>query len=329
MTRDAFDRHLARDRPGLYESHYLKANSPDGQSAFWIKHNLLVPAGAPGAGVGEFWLVWFERGAAPRVWKREVPLADLTLRAETLGMGGDRFHFDAFGCTGQIAGASWRLAFSGGRAPLFHFASPRLYTAAFPKKKLLTPAPNLRFDGAIDVGGRSHEISSWLGLRGHNWGTEHAFAYAYGNCNQWDDGATDRAIDGFTARIKLGPTLSPWLSSLVFRDGTDELSHNRFRDWLPRGASVSADAWRLPYRDLDLAMTTTPDAYVGLRYRHPGGRESYCYNTKFADVAVTARSRRLTSRNGELEVLFASPLPGVALHPTEGWTQRDGDYHST
>src|SRR5690242_5460575 len=100
MSRDDYERHPARDQPGLYESHYLKANSGDNTEAFWIKHNLLVPPG--GGGVAEFWLVWFRRGDAPRVWKREVPVSALTLSSTELALRGDRFRLDRTGCEGQI-----------------------------------------------------------------------------------------------------------------------------------------------------------------------------------------------------------------------------------
>src|ERR1043165_5518329 len=108
MSRDDYERHLARDQPGLYERHHLKANRRGGGEAFWIKHNLLVPPG--GGGLAEFWLVWFRRGDAPRVWKREVPVSALTLSSTELALRGDRFRLDRAGCEGQIGDASWRLA---------------------------------------------------------------------------------------------------------------------------------------------------------------------------------------------------------------------------
>ena len=78
-----------------------------------------------------------------------------------------------------------------------------------------------------------------------------------------------------------------------------------------------------------LAMAVANVAtYAGLRYAHPDGRESYCYNTKSADVALTAGGRTYTSRQGELEVLFPEPLDGVPLHPTPGWDPGAGDYRS-
>jgi hypothetical protein len=324
--RDAYERHLAGITPGLYESHYLKANSPANDQAFWVKHNLLVPPG--GGGIGEFWLVWFQRGERPLVWKREVPAERLELETSRIGLTGDQFHLDATRCTGKIGNAHWQLGLSGGLPPLYHFAAPGFYTAGFPRKKLLTPAPNLGFDGSITIGERTIQIDHWVGLRGHNWGKEHAFSYAYGGCNTWDDGATDRAVDGFTARVRLvAGVLSPWMSGVVYRDAARAVDHNRKRDWFAR-AVVEPRRWVLPYRDFSLEMDGGSEAYAGLRYRHPDGKESYCYNTKFAVVKVRDGDRVVTSQAGEHEVLYAHPLPAVPLHPSESWTQSDGDYQS-
>jgi hypothetical protein len=327
MSRDDYERHLARDQPGLYESHYLKANSGDGGEAFWIKHNLLVPPG--GGGIAEFWFIWFRRDESPRVWKREVPVGELTLGSTELALRGDRFQLDRSGCEGRIGDASWRLKFSGGLSPLFHFASPRMYRGSLPKKKLMTPAPNLRFDGELAIAGRTVAVAAWIGLRGHNWGSEHAYSYAYGSCNRWDDAATDRTVDGFTARIKLGRMLSPWLSSLIYWGEGARVERNGLRHWMNRSAVVEPLRWRLSYRGLELVMQGRRDQYAGLRYRHPGGQESYCYNTKFANVSVTTHTGKHTSDAGEHEVLFPEPLPDVPLHPAVGWQQADGDYQSS
>ena len=67
---------------------------------------------------------------------------------------------------------------------------------------------------------------------------------------------------------------------------------------------------------------------VGLRYAHPGGEESYCYNTKFADVEWTTPTDQYTSTLGELEVLTPEPVADIPLHPSPDWTQAQGDYRA-
>ncbi|MFO0751102.1 MAG: hypothetical protein U1F43_36320 [Myxococcota bacterium] len=49
-----------------------------------------------------------------------------------------------------------------------------MYTAALPKSKMMTPAPRAVFDGSLTVDGEVLDVRGWVGLRGHNWGREHA-----------------------------------------------------------------------------------------------------------------------------------------------------------
>ena len=322
-ARDAWERIVSVDRTGLYESNYLKANSPDGQRGLWLKHNLLrSPLGKSKA---EFWVVLFERGQAPVVAKREVPWEALALTPDRIGIDAGPIALTPARATGQLADLSWQIALSDGQEPLLHLPWDWMYTAGFPKKKALTPAPNLIFDGVVEGNGFRWPIDRWVGLRGHNWGTEHAWSYAYGNCNLWSDGAP-RVIDGFSAKVKIGGRPTPWMSMLVGR--APEVQRNRMRHW-PARCRVTADAWTVRWPGLSLAMQAQREEYVGLRYAHPDGTESYCYNTKFARVAYATGGLQHTSDCGELEVLFAEPLEGVPLHPTPDWDPAAGDYRSS
>ena len=62
---------------GLYESNYLKANSPDGKRAVWLKHTRLERVDGPT--IGELWVVLYERGhqlgsGAVERWAADPPL---------------------------------------------------------------------------------------------------------------------------------------------------------------------------------------------------------------------------------------------------------------
>ncbi len=319
--RDPWERIVSRTQPGLYESNYLKANSPDGERGLWIKHNLLRPA--TGEGIGEFWAIAFQRGEAPRVVKREVPYTDIALADNGIGIQAGTISITDAQAVGSIGDMRWDLQLKASMPPLLHLRWDWMYTAGFPKKKVITPAPNLLFNGALWVGDEQWPVADWIGLRGHNWGREHAWRYAYGNCNTWDDGA-HRMVDGFSAKIRLpGGGKSPWLSTVMSRNPDHDL--NGLQDWFG-GATVEPNEWALSTHGCSLVMRTKPAHYVGLRYAHPGGDESYCYNTKFADVVWNTPSGQFTSRTGELEVLYDEPLDEVPLHPTPQWDPQSGDY---
>src|SRR5437764_344217 len=76
---------------GLYESFYFRGTSPDGQHAFWLKHNMLRYRGS-----SEVWLqgalVLFDRAAnkTAAVYSQEAIGADRFARA--LGLAKDWDH---------------------------------------------------------------------------------------------------------------------------------------------------------------------------------------------------------------------------------------------
>lgn len=324
---DTFERILAADSGvrRLYESHYLKANHPSGHQALWLKHTLLVRPDGPS--VAEFWVVWFVRDEPPLVAKREVPLGDVRLDPTAVAIDADAIGLRADRCRGQIADVSWALTLSEPVAPLLHLPHAWMYTAPFPKAKLLTPAPRLRFEGELTVGSQRIAVDGWWGSRGHNWGRAHTHAYAYGNCQLWQDG-TPRVIDGIAARVKLGAVVTPWLTSVVGEG--PRLRRNQLHRMV--GASTVTDtSWEARWRGrapARLRFTSAPHAFVGLRYRHPDGAASYCYNTKFAHVEYDVEGRAHRSSQGELEILRPHPRDDIPLHPDPDWRAADGDYRS-
>ncbi len=319
--RDPWERIVSVHTRGIYESNYLKANSPDGRRGLWLKHNLLRRA--DGSGLGEFWVIRFTRGTAPLVAKHEVPWEDLDLAEDRIGIRCGPISLSPGRAQGAVADMRWDIQLRPTLPPLHHFPADWMYTAGFPKKKAITPAPNLRFNGELIVGEERWTLEDWVGLRGHNWGREHAYTYAYGNCNLWNDGA-DRTVDGFSARIRLpGGLISPWLSTLVARNPDHDL--NGLGHWFG-GARVGPDFWTLRAGGCSLQMRCEASTYVGLRYAHPDGSESYCYNTKFADVHWSTPKNQHTSSMGELEILTPTPLPEIPLHPTVDWDPGQGPY---
>ena len=308
-----YDEIMARRLTGIYESHYLKANSPDGRKALWIKHTLLRPQ--QGAAVAELWFIWFVRGQPPRVVRHDIPWGDLQL-GEGVHIQAGAVSLEPGRAEGRLGGLGWRLQLSGGLPALLHLPLRRLYALRFPKKKILTPVPMLHFDGEVMVDGVAHPIRHWVGLRGHNWGWEHAHTYAYGNCQVWHDGVP-RVVDGYTARI----------SSLLLRGPQGARDFNSFRYWLGHG-QFTPTSWDLHYPNTRMTMACEASELAGLRYRYPDGREGYCYNTKFARVRLDLHGQVSTSKQGEFESFFQHPLPDVPLHPAAEWTPTDGPYDS-
>lgn len=306
---------------GLYESNYLKANSPDGKRGLWLKHNILAPTGEHEA-VLELWCVLFDKDKGrPRALKQTRLMSQFDIAQTSLSIQGKEVTLTAHRTETTIRDksgktATWALELTPEEDPIFHLPIPRMYTASFPKKKLITPAPRLRFNGTLEFDGETVEVEDWIGIRGHNWGTEHAFSYAYGNCNLFKEDPSV-CVDMFTAKIKLGPVKSPWLSGGVFRKDGEQHDFNGLRYTITRKAIVKWPQWVVTLRDKDQTLAAEwaldPEQTVGLHYMHPDGKLSYCYNTKFADLRLRVGGETFTSDQAELEFLFAEPIDGIPL----------------
>ncbi len=193
-----------------------------------------------------------------------------------------------------------------------------MYEAGFPKKKVVTGSPRAVFDGSFRIGDDTVEVDGWVGHRNHNWGSEHALRYAYGGCNLWDDGS-DLTVEGFTAQVRLPAGLtSPWTTLLGGLDHGTPYGYGTLLGAVRSAGRVDWPVWvaSAPTRGprVQLRMELDPVHTAGLRYLHPDGTVSYCYNAKDADVVLRRGGQRLRSRLGELEFLFPDPVPGIPLH---------------
>ncbi len=277
------------------ESWFWRANHPTQPLAVWLKATILSPQ--DGQPVAEAWCCTFD-GHTGEVWgKREtVPVVQAT-----------------FGSTITVAGCTWDLASPQGQAegslgdrgwdlcwrpvegplgePLCLLPTRRLVDAPFPKNKLLTPAPILRFDGRMRWGDRLVPMDGWLGMQGHNWGAAHAHTYAWGQCVFTDgDGEPVAMCEGFSGKIQLGGWLTPYLSALTVRHGDKTYRFDRLVDLWNQTPSLDTDTWVLKMRgpagEARLSMTAKSGETACLGYANPDGHLSYCLNSKLAATTL-------------------------------------------
>ena len=185
----------------------------------------------------------------------------------------------------------------------------------FPRSKLLTPLPALEFSGTVRLpGGETIAVDGWPGMQGHNWGREHAFDYAWGQCVFPATASTPAAmVEGFSARVKVAGRTTPRLSALVVRRGDDEYRFDALFDAWRQDAALTRHRWSVRLRgaagEVRLRMDAAGQPEACLGYRNPDGHTSYCFNSKLADTLVEvwpARGAPFTLRSphgGALEFL--------------------------
>jgi hypothetical protein len=319
-------RYRPGDLRGHYESYFVRANHGTRPLAFWIRYTVLVPRGRPDDALGELWAIYFdgERGRTVAVKERR-PFKDCGFSGERLDarIGDARLAEGALDGSAHSGGRriAWQLGFRDAGPPLL-LLSERLYEGGFPKAKSLVPAPLARFDGWLDVDGERVAIDGWRGSQNHNWGERHTDRYAWGQVAGFD-AAEDAFLECASARLRLGPLWTPWITPLVLRIDGEEYRCNALTTALRAHAGVSALSWRFATRSgvirIHGSIAADPAAFVGLRYEDPTGRTKVCLNSKLARCELTVeragRPPRVlrTATRAAFELLTDGETHGVPL----------------
>ncbi len=316
--------------PGHVESYFIRGNAPDRRLSFWLKATVFAPR--RDSAVAELWGIFFD-GENDRIFseKRTVPFGLTSFDGEPLAiaiagaeffLGGDgeargELHGEAGRCGW---GFTWKRTEGPLGEPLCLLPSEKMIDGAFPRSTPLTPLPSVTFDGAFEVFGESVDITGWTGMQGHNWGREHAFEYAWGQCPFLDEGGEPFCwVEGFSGKIRIGGRPTPFISAMVVRRGDREYRFDRLVDLWRQEADVLVDdyTWNLKLKSADgeaaLSMVADPDEMVCLGYHNPDGRLSYCLNSKMSRVKLQvnpvneAGFQCESPHGGALEFLRNSP----------------------
>ncbi len=330
MERDNLVRWRPMSGRGHVESFFLKANAPVGGRAFWIKFTLFCPPGGPQAARAETWAIVFAGDSGRHVALKE------SRPAESAELGFERFQLQ-FGparlgpghTRGELAAdgheIAWDLHFSESPAPFHPYPAEWLYSGPFPATKLLSPYPDVRFHGELRVDGESLAVSGWRGMQGHNWGPRHTERYVWVHCNAFAGDPPDTFFEGLTARVRLGPVLSPPLTIVCLRHRGEDVFFRHPRFWLNRHVEQGRYFWRFEAQDarhrLSGVFEALRDDLVGLRYDNPDRPPTYCLNSKIASGNLLLETRRgarplalHAPRHAALEIATPDADHGVRMY---------------
>jgi len=286
-TRPIFPRSSLR--AGAYESFYLRAVSPEEPVAVWIRHTVHKAPGAPAR--GSVWCTVFDaRLGRPFMHKTSSDRLSVP-RGGWIAVGGDSW-MGPGAAEGSCGAASWSLRFSTREPELHHLAPEWLYRAPLPRTKLTSPAPAASFEGELALaGGRSIDLGNWVGMVGHNWGSEHAERWIWLHAIGFEH-EPESWLDVALGRLELAGRMTPWVAN-----GALSLRGKRHRlgGLGARGLRVSETAQgctlRLPGRRgvlLEGAFEVPEDSAAGWRYADPDGGEHDVVNCSVAAVELTA-----------------------------------------
>ncbi len=322
-------------RPGVaagdhVESWFLRANHPTRPRALWLKATVLCARRGARADAHVWGAVFDQTGETPRAlaWRGRLPLGRAAFSSGPpwrLGFGPARFRFGAAGgesrgvlppssprTPGELAwDLSWvppgNAAGGGLSAPLQLFPGRAWIERGWPRNKLVTPAPLLRFGGSLRFADEEWALDDWIGMQGHNWGPAHAPEYVWMQCVFWDaENQPFALMEAACGRIRLPlGRRSPIFSLLTLRLPEREYRFDRLQDFYRHRVNSLFPAFDLHLRGAPGALTlqarARPELMVDLPYQNPNGQVSRCLNSKLAKLSL-----RLDPENGDT-LLFRSP----------------------
>jgi hypothetical protein len=189
---------------------------------------------------------------------------------------------------------SWDLSFRGDAEPLFLLPLD-LYARRLPRAKTVVGLPMAFYEGMISVDGAAIEVRDWLGSQNHNWGSRHTDLYAWGQVAGFDT-HPDSSLEVATARIKIGPFWTPYMTPMVLRHEGEEFALNRLLQTIRARGSFSYFEWTFGSKSKDIEIegkiSAPREAFAGLSYYNPPGGTKHCLNSKIATCEVAIKINR-------------------------------------
>ena len=320
-------RYRPGQRAGHYESFFVRANNPSRPQAFWIRYTIFSPESHPEDARGELWAVVFDgKTGVHTAVKSELPLASCAFRADGLGAHVGDARLEPGRAVGSATSGAhtiaWDVSFDGDDKPLF--ALPlALYAAKLPRAKTLVPLPMARFRGTLTVDDKPYPVLDWIGSQNHNWGSRHTDHYAWGQVAGFDD-APQSFLEVATARLKVGPLWTPFMTLLVLRHDGAEYAMNGLLQSIRARGRFSYFNWTFRTENarasIEGRITARRESFVGLRYDNPPGGVKHCLNSKLASCVLTVTDKRRdrsaileTNNRAAFEILTDEHEHGVAI----------------
>jgi len=297
-------------KAGHYESFFQRANHPSRPLAFWIRYTIFSPEKRPEDALGELWAIYFDGESGYHVAvKKEVPFRQCTFKRSEFFVEVADAQLESGKLKGGVTSGTqmiaWNLTFSGEAEPIF-FLPLRLYKKRFPKAKSLVGLPMAIYNGSLSVDGKEIDITGWVGSQNHNWGTKHTDLYAWGQVAGFDS-HPDSFLEVATARLKIGPFWTPFMTPMVLRHRGEEITFNTLKQMFWAKGSFNYFTWNFRSEtdkiSLEGAISAPREAFVGLNYYNPPGGNKHCLNSKIASCELKVTYKQSGKSNMQ-ETLF-------------------------
>jgi hypothetical protein len=323
---------------GHYEVWYVTFHHAATQTGYWIRYTLEAPLDGVGEPYGQLWFARFDPRDPARTFgiNRKFPIASMTAEASpfAVNLGGNLLRHDR--ARGALAGdghdVRWDLSWQPAQTTHRHLPDVMYLRGGLGETTVLSPSLDAPVSGTLTVDGETITLAGERLGQTHLWGKKHAYAWAWGHCNAFDD-RPGAAFEALTVRLRRrGVTFPPLTVLALYLDG-EMLAFNQFRHTPLNRGEMGSGYYRFraigPAARLEGEFSARPDNMVLAPYVDPDGEPSYCANTCAGDLRITVfrrsggryreAARLVAPRRGHFEVASRMRDPAVTHeHVTVG-----------
>jgi hypothetical protein len=313
---------------GRYEVWYLTCNHAATQTGFWIRYTLEAPL--EGEAYAQLWFARFDARDPRRTFgiNRKFPIASMTASAAPfdVAIAGNAIEHDR--ARGAIAGdghdARWDLRWE--PSARTHRMLPDVMYArgGLGETTALCPSVSAPVSGTIVVDGDAYVLGGEKVGQTHIWGKKHAFAWAWGHCNRFDD-RDDAWFESLSVRLRRRGVTTPIMTIPALHLDGETHAFTGFHNTPFNRGEYGTAFYRFRAAGLTARIegefSCRPEDMVTAHYHDPDGEPSYCANTCVGDLRVTlfrrsgARwreaARLVAPRRGHFEVAGRDRDPAV------------------
>lgn len=319
---------------GHYESYFMRANDKATGHGFWIRYTIYNPETGAGkkSAMAELWAIYFEKGKAPIAAKSEFPLARATYSNTNFDINFDGATLTDSALKGSAHNAGenkieWDLSLrkiTTAKDANALFPMPLTsYDTPLPRAKLLVAQPFVTFAGSLTVNGKKISITDWQGSQNHNWGSRHTDEYAWGQVAGFDN-EPDSFLEVASAKLKIGPVMTPYLTPITLRHQGKEYLLNTYWQAFRNNVTLNYFDWVFSGENSDLRIDghiwADRNDFVALNYYNPPGDVKTCLNSKVASCELTLTEKSRIGIKAELKTKNRAAFEILTSKTDHGFT---------
>lgn len=278
--------------PGHYEAYTLNLVDPSNDTGWWLRYGIDAPMN--GEDRSSLWGAHFSADEAPR---RFALKTDFDIRSFATQSDGFHIRVSKAELARKMAKGGlrnprkdghalrWNLNMTNPEPPVQVFGKQRHYERRTPATKVLTPMPQARAGGVVEVGEKRFVVQGARAHQTHEWGTQRFDRWTSGHATFFRE-RPQASVYAF-----LGEDEEGTIGGIHYRDADGlEITFDKVQTSREEGPGRAPGVWTFEAKtrgwELTGRFSASLQRMVGVRYEDPDGTVRYAHHGGLADATL-------------------------------------------